>query len=134
MVVVLSFVAGCPVTIDALIENLEMVQLWSIMGIPLASCILAEASEIPSSTWQSKFRSILLGFHRGDTNSDGTLSKDEFQTLAEPLGWDAHLRRRDFHYIGLFLHLWAAEDGGLFHQIDDSSLAVAIVCNRTIML
>ncbi|CAL1158866.1 unnamed protein product [Cladocopium goreaui] len=63
---------------------------------------------------------LAAGFHRGDTNSDGTLSKDEFQTLAEPLGWDAHLRRRDFHYIGLFLHLWAAEDGGLFHQIDDS--------------
>ena len=49
MVVVLSFVAGCPVTIGALIQNLEMVQLWSIMGnwavcvspwIPLVSCIL----------------------------------------------------------------------------------------------
>eukprot|EP00435_Cladocopium_sp_Y103_P047266 s2015_g13.t2 len=63
---------------------------------------------------------LAAGFRKGDTNSDGTLSKDEFQTLAEPLGWDAHLRRRDFHYIGLFLHLWSAEDGGLFHQIDDS--------------
>ena len=24
-------------------------------------------------------------------------------------GWDAHLRRRNFHYIGLFLHSWATE-------------------------
>eukprot|EP00439_Symbiodinium_sp_Y106_P071452 s135_g12.t2 len=39
----------------------------------------------------------------------GVLSLAEFIGCSEPSGWDAHLQRRDFHYIGLFLHSWASK-------------------------
>ncbi|CAE7545839.1 unnamed protein product, partial [Symbiodinium pilosum] len=49
------------------------------------------------------------GFTSCDTDQDNTLSLPEFQACAEPHGWDAHLQRRDFHYVGLFLLTWASQ-------------------------
>ncbi|CAJ1355245.1 unnamed protein product [Effrenium voratum] len=66
------------------------------------------------------------GFWKGDLDSDGLWSKEEFEAFAQPQGWDAHLRRRDLHYIGLFLHSWASPE--LFAWVDadlDSRLTSA---------
>ncbi|CAE6941977.1 Ttn [Symbiodinium sp. CCMP2592] len=49
------------------------------------------------------------GFVSCDLDQDRVLSSAEFIGCSEPSGWDAHLQRRDFHYIGLFLHSWASK-------------------------
>ena len=66
---------------------------------------------------------LAAAFRDGDRDGDGLLDAGELRDLALPSGWDAHLRRRDLHAQGLYLHAWLAEEGdweasGLLRALD----------------
>merc|ERR1712186_239118 len=52
----------------------------------------------------------MSAFKAGDLDNSGVLDAQELKSLVLPSGWDAHLRRRDLHALGIFLHTWLAED------------------------
>ncbi|CAE7876771.1 unnamed protein product, partial [Symbiodinium sp. KB8] len=71
---------------------------------------LRVAFRLAGAAEEGHVRKVLRdGFISCDLDQDRVLSSAEFLACSEPSGWDAHLQRRDFHYIGLFLHSWASK-------------------------
>ena len=97
--------------------DLELINRSILRMSPPSRVALAVA---PAAEEQEVMKVLQDGFHTGDADRDGLLALDEFEKLALPSGWDAHLRRRNFHYIGLFLHAWVAESSAqsILEEID----------------
>jgi len=99
---------------DSLFTDLSGAGLAPVARVALGLSGEAEALLV-RETLQSAFAA-------GDIDGDSVLDATEFTALVLPSGWDEQLRRRDLHALGIYLHVWLAEDS----DWDASKLRVAL--------